>query len=218
MLKARDLLQSGWRPLRENWTNLLRPNPAPLYLTTQAACCNRLSISTATPAGPQGAGLLQIAVPAAQGVASAALAKPAVALEPFWSRLWRETSKAVLLVVQFMTLAYFLEALIQLYIPEAWVAGLVGHQSTYTVLTAALLGVPVYTSNLTALPMISGLLAHGMSPAAALAFLIAGPTTTLPAMSAVWGLVSRRVFALYVAFSLLGAILFGYLYQIFLNS
>jgi len=55
----------------------------------------------------------------------------------------------------------------------------------------SMLGVPTYTSNLSALPMVSGLLAQGMSPAAALAFLIAGPTTTLPAMAAVWSLVSH---------------------------
>jgi uncharacterized membrane protein YraQ (UPF0718 family) len=77
--------------------------------------------------------------------------------------------------------------------------------------TAAILGVPTYTSSLTALPMISGLLTQGMNPAAALAFLIAGPTTTLPAMAAVWPLVARRVFVLYVSFSLAGAIIIGYL-------
>jgi hypothetical protein len=44
-----------------------------------------------------------------------------------------------------------------------------------------------YTSNLTALPMLIGLLAPGMSPSAALAFLISGPITTLSAMATVWG-------------------------------
>jgi hypothetical protein len=51
-------------------------------------------------------------------------------------------------------------------------------------------------------------------PAAALAFLIAGPTTTLPAMAAVWPLVTRRVFVLYVSFSLLGAALTGYFFRL----
>jgi uncharacterized membrane protein YraQ (UPF0718 family) len=59
--------------------------------------------------------------------------------------------------------------------------------------------------------MVSGLLEQGMSPAAALAFLIAGPTTTLPAMAAVWTLVKNRIFTLYVSFALVGAILLGYL-------
>jgi uncharacterized membrane protein YraQ (UPF0718 family) len=79
-----------------------------------------------------------------------------------------------------------------------------------SIFTAALLGVPTYTSNLSALPMVNGLLAQGMSPAAALAFLVAGPTTTLPAMAAVWSLVSHRVFVLYISFALVGAIVIGY--------
>lgn len=220
VLKTRDVLQAGWQSLRKKVTSWWPTNPAPLYLSTEAACCNSLSVSTAVPArptGPHGSGLIQIPVSAVQSAPDSIPSTTASTQEVFWSRLLRETGKALLLVVQFMALAFFLEALITLYVPEAWVASLVGRQSPYAILASALLGVPVYTSNLTALPMISGLLAQGMNPAAALAFLIAGPTTTLPAMSAVWGLVSRRVFALYVTFSLAGAIIFGYLYQIFLN-
>ena len=91
---------------------------------------------------------------------------------------------------------------------------LLGQKNQWAILTAALLGVPVFTSNLTALPLVSGLLAQGMNPGAGLAFLIAGPTTTLPAMVAVWGLASRRVFALYVSFSLMGAVVLGYVYSV----
>jgi uncharacterized membrane protein YraQ (UPF0718 family) len=131
----------------------------------------------------------------------------------FRRRLLDETWNAILMVAKFMALAFFLEALISLYIPTEWIAGLLGRQNPWAILTAAFLGVPVYTSNLAALPMVSGLLAQGINPAAALAFLIAGPTTTLPAMSAVWGLTSRRVFALYVSFSLVGAVALGYLYS-----
>ena len=80
------------------------------------------------------------------------------------------------------------------------------------VLIAAVVGVPLYTSNLTALPLVGALVARGMNPSAALAFLIAGPTTTIPAMAAVWGLVRRRVFVLYVGFALGGAITLGALH------
>jgi uncharacterized membrane protein YraQ (UPF0718 family) len=62
--------------------------------------------------------------------------------------------------------------------------------------------------------MISGLVTQGMNPDAALAFLVAGPVTTLPAMAAVWPLVARRVFVLYVSFALAGAVLVGYIYNI----
>ncbi len=131
----------------------------------------------------------------------------------FAQRLVRETWHATAMVVKFMALAFLLKALMTLYVPSEWIAGLLGRDNAFAIVMAALIGVPVYTSNLTALPLISGLLAQGMNPAAALAFLIAGPMTTLPAMAAVWGLVTRRVFALYVSFALVGALVLGYAYS-----
>ena len=113
-----------------------------------------------------------------------------------------------------MALAFLLEGLITLYVPPEWISSALGHHNPLDIITAAFLGVPAYTTSLTALPMISGLLIQGMSPAAALAFLVAGPITTLPAMAAVWPLVVRRVFVFYISFALLGAILLGYVYKI----
>ncbi len=124
----------------------------------------------------------------------------------FKSRLFKETLSATWMVGKFMALAFILEALITFYVPASWISGTLGAQSPLAIFTAALLGVPAYTTSLTALPMISGLLTQGMNPAAAIAFLIAGPITTLPAMAAVWPLVSRRVFVLYVSFALVGAV------------
>ncbi len=130
--------------------------------------------------------------------------------ESFWKRLGKESMDATLMVIKFMALAFFLEALIILYVPQEWITSIMGKDNSWAIFTATFLGIPVYTSNLSALPMVSGLLAQGMSPAAGLAFLIAGPTTTLPAMAAVWILVKHRIFILYVSFSLVGAMLLGY--------
>ena len=131
----------------------------------------------------------------------------------FMRRLFKETWSATLMVAKFMALAFLLEGLITLYVPPEWISAALGRHNPLVIITAAFLGIPTYTTSLTALPMISGLLTQGMSPAAALAFLVAGPTTTLPAMAAVWPLVARRVFFLYISFALLGAILIGYLYR-----
>ncbi len=131
----------------------------------------------------------------------------------FRTRLFQETWAATSLVLRFMLLAFVLEAIIVRYVPAEWIISLLGRQNPLAIVFAALIGVPVYTSNLAALPMVSGLLMQGMNPAAGLAFLVAGPTTTLPAMTAVWQLASRRVFVLYVAFALVGAVVAGYIYQ-----
>ncbi len=129
----------------------------------------------------------------------------------FWQRLLGETWKGTTMVVKFMALAFFLTALIKFYVPSTWINEVLGNGNPYAILSAALIGIPVYSSNLTALPLVGGLMEEGMNPGVALAFLIAGPTTTLPAMAAVWGLVSRRVFILYLSIGLVAAVVFGYL-------
>jgi uncharacterized membrane protein YraQ (UPF0718 family) len=50
-----------------------------------------------------------------------------------------------------------------------------------------------------------------MQPGAAIAFLIASPVTTVPAMAAVWGVVRPHVFVLCVGVGLVGAVLLGLL-------
>ena len=145
---------------------------------------------------------------------SAADSEPGSKDDSFRIRLLKETLGATWMVAKFMALAFLLEGLITLYVPEKWITGALGSGNPLAIISAALLGVPAYTTSLTALPMIGGLLNQGMNPAAALAFLIAGPVTTLPAMAAVWPLVVRRVFVLYASFALIGAVLIGYCFSL----
>ena len=112
-----------------------------------------------------------------------------------------------------MALAFFLEAIINLYVPETLIASLVGDNNPLAIVLAAIVGVPIYTTNLTALPLVGGLLNQGMLPGAALAFLIAGPMTTLPAMSAVYGIAKPRIFVIYVGIAMIGGIVLGYAYE-----
>lgn len=130
-----------------------------------------------------------------------------------WEKILSETKKSVWMVVKFMSLAFLINALITFYVPQDALSKLLVGHGTSSVIIATLVGIPAYTSSITALPLVGGLLTLGMSKGAALAFLIAGPTTTLPAMVAVWGIAKRRVFILYLSFALLGALLFGLLYN-----
>jgi uncharacterized membrane protein YraQ (UPF0718 family) len=205
-----SLIRSAWRGLTKrvkdfSWFHPVESIPAPV-----AVCCDgntavfaEIQPSIRAAASPVRAGR-SLDEPRAESCGCSEKSN-------FLSRLFKESYRATLMVIKFMALAFFLEALIILYIPAEWIVGLMGQGNAWAIITAALLGVPTYTSNLSALPMVSGLLIQGMSPAAALAFLIAGPTTTMPAIAAVWSLVTHRVFVLYVSFVLLGAIVLGYL-------
>jgi uncharacterized membrane protein YraQ (UPF0718 family) len=59
----------------------------------------------------------------------------------------------------------------------------------------------------------AGFIDKGMAPGAAMAFLIGGGVTSIPAALAVWAIARRAVFAAYVAFGTVGAILSGLLFQ-----
>ncbi|MCL4296726.1 MAG: permease [Anaerolineae bacterium] len=220
-------IQSNWALLKQGWQNLKhRLTFSPVLgitggqptLAGEASCCGSTAEITLTgdwqPASPAPAS--SSCGSSGCGASSAPAAKSSCSLKPasFRQRLLAEAGSAALMVAKFMALAFLLEALITLYVPSEWIAGLLGQQNQWAILMAALIGVPVYTTELTALPLMNGLLAQGMNPAAALAFLIAGPTTTLPAMAAVWGLTTRRIFFLYISFVLVGAIVFGYAYSL----
>jgi uncharacterized membrane protein YraQ (UPF0718 family) len=189
----------------------------PVWKTQSAAGCSSCSTAIMPLESPQPARVEILNTPTPEDSCSSGAQNCGCnsASDTFRQRLFKETLSATTMVIKFMALAFFLEALIILYVPPEWITAALGRNNPMAIATAAVLGVPTYTSSLTALPMISGLLTQGMNPAAALAFLIAGPVTTLPAMAAVWPLVARRVFFLYVSFALVGAIIIGYLKLIF---
>ena len=65
-----------------------------------------------------------------------------------------------------------------------------------------------------AIPLLSGLMELGMTPGAALSFATAGAVSSIPAALAVYALVKRSVFILYIALGLVGSLIAGYFYQL----
>ena len=78
---------------------------------------------------------------------------------------------------------------------------------------AALVGMPAYINSYVAPPLLAGLMEQGMTAGAALAFMVAGAVSSIPAMAAVWSLVRAPVFALYLGLGVIGAIASGLLFQ-----
>ena len=116
-------------------------------------------------------------------------------------------------LLKWLTLAYVLEALMITYVPAQMIAGLVGGDGVGSIAIGALLGMPAYLNSYVAPPMVAGLIEQGMSRGAAMAFLMAGAVSCIPAMAAVWSLVKPRVFAAYVVLGLIGAMMTGIVFQ-----
>lgn len=141
---------------------------------------------------------------------------------PFWmvwreearvSKFGREALKTSLFLGKWLTLAFVAESLMLAWIPAEKVAALVGGDGLAPILVATLVGVPAYLNGYAALPLVSGLIGQGMAPGAGLAFLIAGGVSSVPAAMAVFVLVKKRVFALYLGVAFVGSMIAGILFQ-----
>lgn len=140
---------------------------------------------------------------------------------PVW-RFWQEDTRVrtfgitagqqALFLGKWLALAYLLEGLMIHYVPAQMIGGLVGGEGIWPVVFGALIGAPAYLNGYAAPALVAGLMEQGMSPGAAMSFMVAGAVSSIPAMAAVFALVKRGVFATYVAFGILGAIASGLIF------
>ncbi|MEO0728844.1 MAG: permease [Pseudomonadota bacterium] len=119
---------------------------------------------------------------------------------------------------KWLLLAYLLEAMLITYLPAQWVAQYVGGSGPMPIILGALVGLPAYLNGYAAVPLVAGLMEQGMSPGAAMSFLMAGSVSCIPAMAAVYSLVKFRVFAAYVVLGLVGAMLSGGAFALYVGS
>ena len=115
---------------------------------------------------------------------------------------------------KWLTLAFFLESLMVAYVSSAWIVSYVGEENWFAIPLAAIVGAPSYLNGYAAIPLISGLIEIGMTPGAAMAFITAGAVSSIPAAIAVWALVKKRVFLLYLLLGLVGSITSAWIYQL----
>ena len=78
-------------------------------------------------------------------------------------------------------------------------------------LLMAVVGIPIYTCASMSTPIAAGLIASGLSPGAALVFLLAGPATSIASLSIVGKLLGRRSLVAYLSSILVVAICAGLL-------
>ena len=130
-----------------------------------------------------------------------------------WRRFTSQAHAIGLFMVKWLTLAFIVESLLLAWVPPDIAAEFLGSGAWWTVPATAFIGMPTYLNGYAAVPVIDGLLQLGMEPGAAIAFLIGGEISSIPTAMAVWVVVCRKVFALYLALGLGAAVLMGWCVQ-----
>ncbi len=149
-------------------------------------------------------------------------AKPAaIRSTPAWIRALRlsEVGCAAFDVGVKKILVYFtvfaaVGYLINRFIPASVIVGLFGAHNVFAVPLAALVGLPLYVSGSSSIPIIQSLMNSGAGAGAMLAFMITGPGTSAGVIAGISTIMKKNALALYLGYIFFGSILLGYAYDV----
>ena len=127
----------------------------------------------------------------------------------FNNELWAMTK----LIVICLGLAFAAEFQMQVHMDQAALADYVGKQSSWAIPLAVFVGAPAYIDGYAALPLTRGLIDHGMSPGAAMAFLVSGSVVSIWGAIAIFPVLKLKPFLLYLFLALVGSLGAGWLYD-----
>jgi len=104
-------------------------------------------------------------------------------------------------------------AVIHNWIPEAWIATVLGSRNPFGVVLATLIGVPMYGDIFGTIPIAEALLGKGALLGSILSFMMAVTTLSLPSIIMLRKAVKPRLLALFIAICSVGIIIVGYFFN-----
>ena len=116
---------------------------------------------------------------------------------------------------KFLLIAIALQVIMEMFLPMEFVRVLAGRSDASSLLAAAFIAAPLPAHQVPVVPILKGLIDLGMDRGAAVTFLVAGPVTSIPALVVLWRVFHRRLFWLYLALCLSGAVVSGALFRVF---
>lgn len=142
---------------------------------------------------------------------------------PFEARVWRDADRrqsfrqqlyaTTRLIIICLVPAFAAEfALNAVLTPESLTA-YVGGDKWWAIPLSVFVGAPAYIDGYAALPLTRSLIEHGMSPGAAMAFLVSGGVVSIWGAMAIFPVLKLRPFLLYLVLAVTGSLAAGYLFE-----
>ncbi len=117
-------------------------------------------------------------------------------------------------VFPYILLGVGIGALIHNWIPERWIAAVLGSGNPLGVVLAAVIGVPMYADIFGTIPVAEALLGKGALLGTVLAFMMAVTTLSLPSLIMLRKAVKPKLLGLFIGICIIGIILVGYLFNV----
>lgn len=101
------------------------------------------------------------------------------------------------------------------WIPESWVAAVLGSHNPLGVILATIIGIPMYADIFGTVPIAEALLGKGAQLGTVLAFMMGVTTLSLPSMIMLRKAVKPKLLGVFIAICAAGIIVVGYLFNLF---
>lgn len=116
-------------------------------------------------------------------------------------------------VLVYFTIFAAIGYLINRFVPSELIMQYLGSGNQFAVPLLALIGLPLYVSGSSSVPLIGALMAGGASQGALLAFMITGPGTSAGVIAGLMTIMKKKAIALYVFYIMFFGIVLGYAYD-----
>lgn len=116
-------------------------------------------------------------------------------------------------VILYILIGVGIGAFIHNWIPQEWVANVLGSNNPFGVILATLIGIPMYADIFGTIPIAEALLAKGAQLGAILSFMMAVTTLSLPSMIMLKKAVKPKLLALFIGICTVGIIIVGYFFN-----
>ena len=117
-------------------------------------------------------------------------------------------------VVPYILIGVAIGAVIHNWIPEEWVAAVLGSKNPFGVVLATLVGVPMYADIFGTIPIAEALFYKGAQLGSILSFMMAVTTLSLPSMIMLRKAVKPKLLALFIVICTVGIVIVGYLFNL----
>ena len=111
-------------------------------------------------------------------------------------------------IAKWLVIGLLLAALIEVLVPESFFTAYLGNEYL-EMLLIMVAAIPLYVCATGSVPIAAILMLKGLSPGAAIVFLMAGPATNAATMTVIGNVFGRRTLILYLASIVIGAYFFG---------
>lgn len=128
---------------------------------------------------------------------------------------WEQVAATFRKVFPYILIGVGIGAFIHNWIPQTWIENVLGSNNPFSVVLAALVGVPMYADIFGTIPVAEVLYSKGAQLGAILAFMMAVTTLSLPSLIMLRKAVKPNLLALFIGICTIGIIVVGYLFNAF---